>query len=222
MGQDMKIRSVGTLFAAALAMTGLPARAAGEPDGRRWWSHVAFLADDKLEGRDTGSEGHRKAAAYVAARVRKGRAPARRDRRLSPAGQVQGQGDRRGPFEPRPGRQGRRGEPLTLGPDAIVSLRVDPAPSVDAEMVFAGYGLANAEAGHDDFAGLDVRGKVVVYLAGRPALDRRARWPPTCSRPASGRRSCGSWARSGRSRSRTPRTWTSPGSGPAWPGSCRR
>src|SRR2546422_6419571 len=35
-------------------------------DGIRWWAHVQFLADDKLEGRDTGSEGHRKAAAYVA------------------------------------------------------------------------------------------------------------------------------------------------------------
>src|SRR5712691_11582539 len=35
-------------------------------DGKRWWTHVQFLADDKLEGRDTGSEGHRKAAAYVA------------------------------------------------------------------------------------------------------------------------------------------------------------
>jgi hypothetical protein len=35
-------------------------------DGGRWWSHVRFLADDALEGRDTGSPGHRKAAEYVA------------------------------------------------------------------------------------------------------------------------------------------------------------
>lgn len=42
------------------------ASAAGAPDGQRWWSHVAFLADDKLQGRDTGSEGHRQAAEYVA------------------------------------------------------------------------------------------------------------------------------------------------------------
>ena len=33
----------------------------------RWWAHVQFLADDALEGRDTGSPGHRKAAEYVAA-----------------------------------------------------------------------------------------------------------------------------------------------------------
>jgi hypothetical protein len=41
---------------------------ATEPDAatRRWWSHVTALANDGLEGRDTGSEGYRKAAQYVA------------------------------------------------------------------------------------------------------------------------------------------------------------
>src|SRR5262249_25393909 len=32
----------------------------------RWWSHVAFLADDRLQGRETGSPGHREAAEYIA------------------------------------------------------------------------------------------------------------------------------------------------------------
>jgi Zn-dependent M28 family amino/carboxypeptidase len=35
------------------------------PATRRWWSHVQALANDDLAGRDTGSEGYRKAAAYV-------------------------------------------------------------------------------------------------------------------------------------------------------------
>src|SRR6516164_1686098 len=34
-------------------------------EGVRWWSHIQVLADDKMEGRETGSEGHRKAAQYV-------------------------------------------------------------------------------------------------------------------------------------------------------------
>ena len=34
-------------------------------DGSSWWSHVKFFADDSLEGRDTGSEGLRKAEAYA-------------------------------------------------------------------------------------------------------------------------------------------------------------
>src|SRR5258706_14008009 len=35
-------------------------------EGQRWWSHIQVLADDKMEGRNTGSPGHRKAAEFVA------------------------------------------------------------------------------------------------------------------------------------------------------------
>jgi hypothetical protein len=59
--------------------------------------------------------------------------------------------------------------PLTLGRDAIISLRVDPASSIEAELVFVGHGLSIPEAHHDDFAGVDVRGKLVVFLAGAPS-----------------------------------------------------
>src|SRR5580692_1458754 len=34
-------------------------------EGKLWWSHIQFLADDKLAGRDTGSEGYREAVTYV-------------------------------------------------------------------------------------------------------------------------------------------------------------
>src|SRR2546428_9003273 len=34
-------------------------------DGKTWWEHVKVLADDSMEGRETGSEGLRKAEAYV-------------------------------------------------------------------------------------------------------------------------------------------------------------
>src|SRR5436309_5947749 len=40
-------------------------------DGNTWWSHVKFLADDSLEGRDTGSEGLRKAQAYAVEQFKK-------------------------------------------------------------------------------------------------------------------------------------------------------
>jgi hypothetical protein len=55
---------------AAVCACALWSSAATEPDAatRRWWSHVRVLAADDMEGRDTGSEGYRKAAAYVAAR----------------------------------------------------------------------------------------------------------------------------------------------------------
>ena len=34
-------------------------------DGKTWWEHVKVVADDKMEGRETGSEGLRKAQAYI-------------------------------------------------------------------------------------------------------------------------------------------------------------
>ena len=40
---------------------------------------------------------------------------------------------------------------------------------ITAPLVFAGYGLKIPENNYDDLAGLDLKGKIVVYLAGSPA-----------------------------------------------------
>ena len=141
---------------------------AGTQDGRRWWSHVQYLADDHLEGRNTGSEGHRKAAAYVAGEFERAG--------LKPAGA-------QGYMQPVPFHtcrvvekesslalvHGAVAERLALGEDAIISSRVDPAPSLDAPVVFGGYALTVPEMHYDDLAGLDLRGKVVLYITGGPA-----------------------------------------------------
>ena len=137
------------------------------PDGQRWWSHVSVLADDKLEGRNTGSVGHKKAAEYVAGEfARHGLKPAGTDGFLQPVHFISRTIDES--HSSLALIKGSGTEPLTLGTDAIISLRVDPAPTIEAELVFAGHGLSIPEANHDDFAGLDVRGKLVVYLAGAP------------------------------------------------------
>ncbi|MFO0960699.1 MAG: M28 family metallopeptidase [Isosphaeraceae bacterium] len=144
-----------------------PTTGADEPTGRRWWSHVAVLADDAMEGRDTGSPGHRKAADYVAKEFEKlGLMPAGLDGFLQPVALKSRSLD-----EPncrlslvRDGVE----VPLAIGDDALLSLRVDPAPTFEAPLVFAGYGLSIPEIGHDDFQGLDARGKLVVYLRGAP------------------------------------------------------
>src|SRR5690242_1479224 len=36
-------------------------------EGNLWWAHIQYLADDKMEGRNVGSEGFRKAVEYVSA-----------------------------------------------------------------------------------------------------------------------------------------------------------
>lgn len=40
-------------------------------DAKRWWSFVEALANDGMEGRDTGSPGHKRAAEFVAAQFQK-------------------------------------------------------------------------------------------------------------------------------------------------------
>jgi hypothetical protein len=46
---------------------------ATEPNSatKSWWAHVKAMAGDSLQGRDTGSEGYRKAAAYVVEQFRR-------------------------------------------------------------------------------------------------------------------------------------------------------
>src|SRR5687767_5604980 len=39
-------------------------------EGKRWWSHVEYLAADALEGREVGTPGFEKAAAYVEAQFK--------------------------------------------------------------------------------------------------------------------------------------------------------
>ena len=48
-------------------------------------------------------------------------------------------------------------------------LRTDPAESVEAPLVFAGYGLVVPEMKFDDLAGLDLRGKIIVTIGGGPS-----------------------------------------------------
>lgn len=133
----------------------------------RWWAHVQRLASDDMRGRETGSAEHRHAAEYVAEAFKAaGLAPAGTDGYRQPV-----------PFRSRRidevqsslalVRDGTR-TPVTLGEEATFGMRIDAAPDVEAPLVFAGHGLQIPEAQHDDFAGLDVKGKVVVYLSGSP------------------------------------------------------
>ena len=134
----------------------------------RWWGHVKTLADDSMAGRQTGSDGYRKAAAYVASEFEK--------IGLKPAGakgyaQSVAFSERR-ILEDKSQlalvRDGKE-DVLRFGDDVTVNVRAELAPSVDAPLVFAGYGLSAPDAGHDDLKALDLKGKVAVYIAGTPA-----------------------------------------------------
>jgi Zn-dependent M28 family amino/carboxypeptidase len=146
-----------------------PAPSARHFDGQSWWAHVKFLADDNLEGRETGSEGLRKAESYVVDQFSKAG--------LQPAGT-------NGFYQPVEfiSRQivekdssaalvvSGKAQPLTLGDDAYFSTRADlSSEEITAPLVFVGYGLKIPEKNYDDLSGLDLRGKIVAYLAGSPS-----------------------------------------------------
>lgn len=137
-------------------------------DGQTWWSHVKVLADDKLEGRDTGSRGERAAQAYAVEQLKSaGAEPAGANGFYQPVKFVSRQIVEKD-CSLTLIRDGKR-EPLTLGEDAIIGTRVMPAPEVEAPLVFVGYGLKVPEKNYDDFAGVDVRGKIIVIFSGSPA-----------------------------------------------------
>ena len=132
-------------------------------------AHVEFLADDRLEGRDTGSRGHEIAAAYVASRFREiGLQPA------GPGGSW---------FLPVPLRRATTGQPaptvtlisggrshrLRFGVEAAVAPSVrERHRTLDAPLLFVGYGFDEPLLGFDDYRGLDARGRIVVALGEMP------------------------------------------------------
>jgi len=136
--------------------------------GTRWWSHVQFLADDKLEGRDTGSPGFEKAADYMIEQFRSAG--------LQPAG-VHGFRQPLGLDVVRIDethssldllRDGKV-EPVKLGDEATLGITPHAAENVEAEAVFVGYGLTVPELHYDDLAGQDLQGKIAVFITGGPA-----------------------------------------------------
>lgn len=137
-------------------------------------AHVGFLASDLLEGREAGSRGHEIAAAYVATQFEgAGVAPAGdggtylqrirfRTYRLDVAHSafcIEAGGGSCQPFEHRK--------------DVVLGVAFAAERAVTAEVVHAGFGIVAPELGHDDYAGIDVREKIVALLARAPAVFRK-------------------------------------------------
>jgi Zn-dependent M28 family amino/carboxypeptidase len=170
-GKEKPMKRFGMLVV-CLGLVGTVAAAASGPDwealGKRWWAHVQFLADDKLEGRNTGSAGFEKAAVYVAEQFK--------ESGLKPAGEhgyVQtvefnvmqiDEGDSSIELV----RDGKA-TPVKLGDETFFELANSEMPqTVEAAAVFVGYGLSVPELKYDDFAGQDLKGKIAVYVKGGP------------------------------------------------------
>ncbi len=133
-------------------------------------AHVRFLSDDLLEGRYPGLRGGELAAKYIATQFALDG--------LKPAGdngsylqQVRFVGMTVKPastsmeFLPATGAP----IPLRFGDDYTVTNRtLTPETTIDAPLVFVGYGITAPEYHWDDYKGIDVKGKVIVCIVGDP------------------------------------------------------
>ncbi|WP_426058639.1 M28 family peptidase [Hymenobacter sp. B1770] len=132
-------------------------------------AHIAYLADDRLKGRQPGTEGYQMAVDYVTKQL-KGLG-------VQPAGEggtyLQKVQLRKALLKPGATftlREAQAAAPLTDGQDYVIYPSPElPATTVaDAPLTFAGFGISAPELGYDDYAGLDVKGKVVVIVRGAP------------------------------------------------------
>ena len=132
-------------------------------------AHVEFLADDLLEGRAAGSRGYDLAARYVASQFEL--------LGLKPAGDAGTWFQSIQFVEGSPVIPAGRLELLRAGGTVTLESAKDflpgldyfaPQSQVEAPLVFAGFGVHAPERGYDDFAGVDLRGKIAVVLGGAP------------------------------------------------------
>ena len=147
------------MLAAAAALAGLCQPAfAQDFDPQKFRSHVNFLADDLLEGRDTGSRGYDIGANYVASQFM--------ELGLTPA--VNGGWYQEVPFVEygvTSGTLAIGGRRLVHGKDVVLrASALEQKIDLSAPVVFAGYGLDEPKYGLRDYDGLDVRGKIVAII----------------------------------------------------------
>jgi hypothetical protein len=150
---------------AALAIAG--ALFATEPNEatKRWWSHVKALGNDELQGRDTGSEGYRKAAAYVVEQFKRaGLKPAGENGgwyQTAPLRKVQLRTDRSEISLVRKDGSVKR---LELLRNVTVTARAGLPETIDAPLLFEGSGPPDDP---------ELKGKILVRLNAPGGSGRR-------------------------------------------------
>jgi len=163
-------------LALLLAATTLPAqqpvseatRAARAVSGQVMQAHLEFLANDLLEGRKPGTRGGELAALYLKTQFER--------LGLEPAGDS-GTYFHRVPIislTPAPTLTvGGTGASQALGymKDYMLwSMHDEPDVRAQGDLVYVGYGIVAPEYNWNDYAGLDVKGKIVVTLVNDPGL----------------------------------------------------
>src|SRR5437016_3580931 len=143
----------------------------GTADEQRFLTDVKSLTAPAMEGRGDGTQGLTRAAHLIEQRYK------------SLGFQPAGKNGFFQPFDVITGRRLRSGNRLQEAPhledvsverrnykilEEFVPLSFSSSGSVDAPLVFAGYGITAPEFSYDDYQGLDAKGKIVLALRGEP------------------------------------------------------
>jgi hypothetical protein len=141
-------------------------RVARAVSDRAIWAHLVFLSDDALEGRGTAARGGELAARYIAAQFQR--------LGFQPGGD-QGSYQQRVPLVSRTSTEmelGIEGDttapPRPIADYVLWSEGADSASAVSGGPVFVGYGIVAPVYRWDDYQGAQVRGRIVIALAGDP------------------------------------------------------
>ncbi|MBZ2183401.1 MAG: M28 family peptidase [Bryobacter sp.] len=158
-------RTVSAIF--VFVMAAAAAKLPEAIDGRRMLEDVKTLAGERYKGRFTGTKELDQAAKWIAKNFERA---GLRPPFTESAGKAQFLQKLEVSTDSRLGGQNRlkvAGRELKVGKDYVPRV-FSGSGSVSAQMVFAGYGITAKEYHYDDYAGLDVQGKVVVVLRYEP------------------------------------------------------
>jgi Zn-dependent M28 family amino/carboxypeptidase len=139
--------------------------------GEKIRAHVKYLASDKLEGRGVGTSGEKLATEYIASQLE--------------AEGVKSGGDSGTYFQRVPliGSETHQDATLTISGDGRnetlsfikdwvgTAFSQQPENDFNAEAVFVGHGISAPEFGWDDYKGVDVKGKVLIFFTNEPPSD---------------------------------------------------
>ncbi len=139
----------------------------GKVDPARYLDDVKELTAPSMEGRGDGTKGLTRSAHMLEKRYRElGLQPAGSDSFFQPFSVITGaklRSHNRLTIE-----NGQQKQDLKLNQD-FVPFSFSAAGSISAPVVFAGYGASAEEFGYDDYAGIEVKDKIVVLLRYEPA-----------------------------------------------------
>ena len=150
-------------FSVSFAQTD-PAKYAAIITGNNLKTHLSIIASADMQGRETGTEGQRKAAAYIETQFKK--------MGLQSVPSLNGYQQ----FYPlyqdslKTGELTLAGKAAEYGKDFTINMNNNETGNFKGKkIVFAGYGIDDEK--YSDYTGLNVRGKIVIIFLGEPKKD---------------------------------------------------